>query len=97
MIGGLGGFVLPIAFGVMNDLTGVWTSCFMLLFALVATALAWMHVTILIMERRAAPALRGPKDLPELGGVNPAKTAMTLEQEVARQLAARKPVPQAAQ
>jgi NNP family nitrate/nitrite transporter-like MFS transporter len=29
----------PIAFGVLNDLTGIWTSCFMLLFALVATAL----------------------------------------------------------
>ena len=36
MIGGLGGFVLPIAFGALNDLTGIWTSCFMLLFALVA-------------------------------------------------------------
>ena len=33
MIGGLGGFVLPIMFGAMLDLTGVWTSCFMLLFA----------------------------------------------------------------
>ena len=36
MIGGLGGFVLPIAFGALIDLTGVWTSCFMLLFLLVA-------------------------------------------------------------
>ena len=36
MIGGLGGFVLPIAFGALNDLTGVWTSCFMLLFVLVS-------------------------------------------------------------
>ena len=33
MIGGLGGFVLPIAFGALNDLTGLWSSCFMLLFA----------------------------------------------------------------
>ena len=66
LIGGLGGFVLPIAFGAMNDLTGVWTSCFMLLFALVATALVWMHFAILRMEKRAIPALRGPKDLPEL-------------------------------
>src|SRR5436190_1213892 len=46
MIGGLGGFVLPIAFGALNDLTGVWTSCFMLLFVLVGTALVWMHVAI---------------------------------------------------
>ncbi|HVU31181.1 MAG TPA: nitrate/nitrite transporter, partial [Sphingomicrobium sp.] len=42
MIGGLGGFALPIAFGAMADLTGIWTSCFMLLFALVSGAMAWM-------------------------------------------------------
>ncbi|MCX7384409.1 MAG: NarK/NasA family nitrate transporter, partial [Alphaproteobacteria bacterium] len=35
MIGGLGGFVLPILFGALNDLTGLWTSCFMALFVLV--------------------------------------------------------------
>src|SRR3954447_13794447 len=50
LIGGLGGFVLPIAFGAMNDLIGVWTSCFMLLFAVVATSLAWMHLAIRRME-----------------------------------------------
>jgi len=72
LIGGLGGFILPIAFGAMNDLTGVWTSCFMLLFALVAAALTWMHFAILRMEKRAIPALRGPKDLPELIEMLPA-------------------------
>lgn len=66
MIGALGGFVLPIAFGIMNDLVNVWTSCFMLLFALVATALVWMHFAIRHMERRNIPELRGPKYLPEL-------------------------------
>jgi NNP family nitrate/nitrite transporter-like MFS transporter len=66
LIGGLGGFILPIAFGAMNDITGVWTSCFMLLFLLVAMALAWMHFAILRMEKRQVPALRGPRDLPEL-------------------------------
>ena len=66
MIGALGGFVLPIAFGSMNDLLNVWTSCFMLLFALVATALVWMHIAIRIMERRKIPELRGPKYLPDL-------------------------------
>jgi NNP family nitrate/nitrite transporter-like MFS transporter len=66
MIGALGGFVLPIAFGFMNDWLNVWTSCFMLLFALVATALIWMHVAIRIMERRKIPELRGPHYLPEL-------------------------------
>jgi len=51
MIGGLGGFVLPIIFGALNDLTGVWTSCFMLLFLLVSGALLWMHMAIRYMER----------------------------------------------
>jgi NNP family nitrate/nitrite transporter-like MFS transporter len=53
MIGGLGGFILPIVFGALNDLTGVWTSCFMLLFLLVSGALIWMHVAIRRMERDA--------------------------------------------
>ncbi|MCV3206095.1 NarK/NasA family nitrate transporter [Mesorhizobium sp. YC-39] len=54
MIGGLGGFVLPIAFGALNDLTGVWSSCFMLLFVIVAACFAWMHFSIRRMERTAA-------------------------------------------
>ncbi len=53
MIGGLGGFILPIAFGAMNDLTGIWTSCYMLLFLLVGVALAWMHFSVRQMEHRA--------------------------------------------
>ena len=56
MIGGLGGFVLPIAFGALNDLTGVWSSCFMLLFVVVAACFAWMHVAILRMEQARAVA-----------------------------------------
>lgn len=66
LIGGLGGFILPIMFGAMNDLIGVWTSCFMLLFAIVAVSLIWMHGAIRLMERAKFPGLAGPKDLPEL-------------------------------
>lgn len=66
MIGGLGGFILPITFGALNDLTGVWSSCFMLLFLLVATSLAWMHFTIRRMERRHFPQLQRETDLPEM-------------------------------
>src|SRR5262249_33473167 len=67
MIGGLGGFVLPIAFGALNDLTSIWTSCFMLLFVLVGTALVWMHVAIRRMEREVAePDLRKLPELPEM-------------------------------
>ena len=66
LIGGLGGFFLPICFGILNDLTNVWTSCFMLLFALVSIALTWMHFAIMLMEKQKYPQLRGPKFLPEL-------------------------------
>lgn len=73
LIGGLGGFVLPITFGLMNDRIGVWTSCFMLLFGLVAAALVWMHTAIRIMERREHPALKAPRFLPELEHSSTAK------------------------
>lgn len=65
MIGGLGGFLLPLAFGVLNELTGIWTSCFALLFLLVTVAFVWMHLAILRMESAAARA-RGTAPLPEL-------------------------------
>ena len=66
LIGGLGGFFMPIAFGVMNDMIGVWTSCFMLLTLIVAVNLIWMHIAIQVSERAKHPEQRGPKDLPEL-------------------------------
>ncbi len=56
MIGGLGGFVLPIVFGILLDATGVYTSCFALLFVIVAAATGWMHMSIRVMERKAAGA-----------------------------------------
>ncbi|MBI4274412.1 MAG: MFS transporter [Rhizobiales bacterium] len=74
MIGGLGGFVLPIAFGALNDLTGVWTSCFMLLFLFASVALVWMHFAIQRMEREAvAPRLRRLPELPEMEGIHEEK------------------------
>ncbi|MDP1701930.1 MAG: MFS transporter [Aestuariivirga sp.] len=66
LVGGLGGFVLPIAFGALNDLTGIWQSCFWLLFVVVSVALAWMHVTIRQMERSAVESGVPAKSLPEL-------------------------------
>ena len=67
LIGGLGGFVLPIAFGALNDLTGIWTSCFMLLFLLVSGALLWMHMAIRQMERGVVgEALKQLPELPEM-------------------------------
>jgi len=78
MIGGLGGFVLPIAFGALLDLTGIYTSCFALLFVLVGVALAWMHLSIRAMERAAhGEMLDKLPSLPELQDVHiPGKTTM---------------------
>lgn len=69
MIGGLGGFFMPLAFGVLNDVLNVWTSAFMLMFALVAISLTWMHFAIRRMERRRFPELERDERqryLPEL-------------------------------
>ena len=70
MVGGLGGFVLPLAFGALLDLTGVWTSCFVLLFVLVSVALAWMHFAVRQMERAAAGRGEAGQvpELPEMQG-----------------------------
>lgn len=43
LAGGLGGFVLPIMFGALVDITGVRTSAFMLLYGTVCISLIWMH------------------------------------------------------
>ncbi len=60
MMGGLGGFVLPIAFGFLKDVTGLWPSCFMLLFAIIVISLVWMHVSIRDLQRRVASPLPEP-------------------------------------
>jgi NNP family nitrate/nitrite transporter-like MFS transporter len=71
LVGGLGGFAMPIAFGALNDLTGVWQSCFWLLFVLVSTALVWMHVAVRQMERTAQEAGVAVSTLPELPEMQP--------------------------
>jgi NNP family nitrate/nitrite transporter-like MFS transporter len=74
MIGGLGGFVLPIAFGALNDLTGIWTSCFMLLFLIAGVSLVWMHIAIQRMERAAlATGLRKLPEFPEMEPIHEEK------------------------
>jgi NNP family nitrate/nitrite transporter-like MFS transporter len=74
MIGGLGGFVLPIAFGALNDLTGIWTSCFMLLFLIAGGSLLWMHLAIQRMEREAlATGLHKLPEFPEMEPIHEEK------------------------
>ena len=45
LCGGLGGFVLPILFGLLLDLTGIRSSAFMLMFGVVWVSLIWMYWT----------------------------------------------------
>jgi len=45
LAGGLGGFVLPILFGALMDLTGIRSSTFMLMYGIVWVSLIWMYWT----------------------------------------------------
>ena len=45
LAGGLGGFVLPILFGVLLDVTGIRSSAFMLMYGVVWVSLIWMYWT----------------------------------------------------
>ncbi len=53
VIGGLGGFTLPIFFGILSDAFNVRSSCFMLMFGLVAVCLIWMNYAILQLKRES--------------------------------------------
>lgn len=55
LAGGLGGFILPIMFGVLLDLTAVRSSAFMLMFGITWVSLIWMYV----IEVRKTPIM-GP-------------------------------------
>ena len=71
MIGGLGGAVLPWIFGLLVDLTGIWQTCFMVLFLVAVTSLVWMHVSIRQMEKGAVgQELRKLPEFPEMQDVH---------------------------
>ncbi|MBI1889467.1 MAG: NarK/NasA family nitrate transporter [Burkholderiales bacterium] len=60
LAGGLGGFILPIMFGALVDITGVRSSAFMLLYGTVCVSLVWMHYSFRperAMAARAAHAM----------------------------------------
>ncbi|MDF3607063.1 NarK/NasA family nitrate transporter [Paracoccus sp. DMF-8] len=54
MIGGIGGFVLPLLFGYLLEVTGSWTSCFAALLVVVLLSIGWMA--------RVLAGLRGPAE-----------------------------------
>lgn len=55
LAGGLGGFILPIMFGALVDLTGVRSSAFMLLYGTVCVSLVCMHYSFKPERTRTAP------------------------------------------
>lgn len=60
VLGGLGGFICPVVFGYLLRGTGLWTSCWMFFFVLIAICLAWMHiVTRRIMSEKSPETLYG--------------------------------------
>ena len=56
LVGGLGGFLLPIMFGVLIDLTGVNSTVFMLLWGITLVSLVWMYWTEIVPLRGVARA-----------------------------------------
>ncbi len=60
MAGGLGGFLLPIMFGAILDRLGINSSCFMLLYGIVAVSLVLNFMT----EVRRAPVMGEPPGKP---------------------------------
>ncbi|ODU31351.1 MAG: MFS transporter [Thiobacillus sp. SCN 62-729] len=54
LMGGLGGFVLPILFGAIVDLTGINSGIFMLMYGITWVSLIWMYLT----EVRKLPMIR---------------------------------------
>ena len=65
--GGLGGFLLPLTFGMLNDVIGIWSSCFMLLFVVVIITLLWMHLAIQHREMKILHGLAAIRQyFPEL-------------------------------
>ncbi len=53
MVGAIGGFVLPIMFGLVADIMGVRSSCFMLLYGVLAVCMCVMYYGISVEERRS--------------------------------------------
>jgi len=54
LVGGLGGFVLPIMFGAIVDITGINSGIFMLMYGVTWVSLIWMYLT----EVRKVPVIR---------------------------------------
>jgi NNP family nitrate/nitrite transporter-like MFS transporter len=55
----MGGFILPIMFGALMDLTGIRSSAFMLMYGVVWVSLIWMYWTEVRGAEVIGPNARG--------------------------------------
>jgi hypothetical protein len=62
VIGGLGGFVMPILFGALAEATRMPTTTFLFLFAISACCMIWMVAVVKRMTREAAPRVADELD-----------------------------------
>jgi NNP family nitrate/nitrite transporter-like MFS transporter len=57
-LGALGGFLMPICFGYLDEATHIPQSCFWVMLAALAVSLGWLHTVVLgIKRRRETPVL----------------------------------------
>jgi NNP family nitrate/nitrite transporter-like MFS transporter len=76
LIGALGGFAYPIAFGYLLRGTGLWSSCWWLLAAVSVACLVWLHrVVRRIMQEEAPDLVRLIERRPALATRHPAPLA----------------------
>ena len=64
LAGGMGGFLLPVMFGMLVDITGVNSIIFMLMWGVTLVSLVWMYWTEIVPQRGApagAPAAVGQR------------------------------------
>lgn len=58
LAGGMGGFLLPIMFGALEDWTGIRSTSFMLLYGTVCVSLIWMHFSFKAKRESDMKALK---------------------------------------
>ncbi len=69
LAGGLGGFVLPIMFGALVDLTGVRSSAFMLMYGVVWVSLIWMYLSEVRRIPMMGEGAASPRTVPVSGSL----------------------------
>ncbi|MCX4187532.1 MFS transporter [Methylophaga sp. OBS4] len=57
LMGGMGGFLLPVMFGALVDFTGIRSSVFMLMFGIIWVSLLWMYWTEVRPAKLGSPRL----------------------------------------